>query len=108
MTTIIRNTIAGWTAIAVVVAAAVFSTGEKQHVSPAPDPKPYNMLTDPTKQDLVEGMQRTIRRHGWKCDTIDALHPMILERGLVMVCNNFKYTYDFKDIGGNIEVTVRR
>ena len=50
---------------------------------------------------LIDPGAAMIRAMGWRCDSISALRPFIMSRGFTMVCNNFNYTYNFSDEGGN-------
>jgi hypothetical protein len=48
-----------------------------------------------------------IRAHGWRCDSVSALVPFIMSRGLSIKCNHFNYSYEIADRGGNWEVTLK-
>ena len=48
-----------------------------------------------------------IRLKGWRCDSVSAIRPHLFSRGFTMVCNNFRYTYEFKDRGGNWVVNLK-
>ncbi len=48
-----------------------------------------------------------IRAMGWRCDSVSAIRPFLMSRGFTMVCNNFAYTYEFSDRGGNWAVNLK-
>lgn len=50
--------------------------------------------------------QAMIRARGWRCDTISSLQWFAFSRGFYVRCNNFRYTYEIKDRGGNWVVTL--
>ncbi len=56
---------------------------------------------------LVEPGAGMIRAMGWRCDSLSAIRPHLMSRGFTMVCNNFNYTYEFKDRGGNWTVRLK-
>jgi len=48
-----------------------------------------------------------IRAMGWRCDSISAIRPYLLSRGFTMTCNQYNYTYEFQDKGGNWVVNLK-
>ena len=50
---------------------------------------------------LVEPGVGMIRAMGWRCDSLSAIRPHIFSVGFTMVCNGFRYEYEFSDRGGN-------
>ena len=48
-----------------------------------------------------------IRAMGWRCDSVSVIRPYMMSRGFTMVCNNFSYTYNFSDKGGNWVVELK-
>ena len=56
-----------------------------------------------------EGAQaaaKLVRAYGYRCDSITAFQPMVFSSGFTLKCNNFRYSYDIKDVGGRWTVTV--
>lgn len=56
---------------------------------------------------LIDPGVGMIRAYGWHCDSISAVRPFIFSRGFTIVCNNFNYTYDISDKGGNWVVELK-
>lgn len=54
-----------------------------------------------TLMSLVDPGVGMIRAMGWRCDSLSAIRPYLMSRGFTMTCNNFNYTYNFEDRGGN-------
>ena len=53
--------------------------------------------------------QSLIKAYGYKCDTIDNKPSFSSWDGSVkIICNNFKYVYELKDVGGNWTVKVQQ
>jgi hypothetical protein len=57
--------------------------------------------------EQTEKLVRFVRANSFSCDSVSAARPMLTARGYVLVCNNFSYTYDIQDKGGNWLVSVR-
>ena len=56
----------------------------------------------------VKEAQQLIRAYGYKCDTVDNKPYFSSWDGSVrVVCNNNRYTYELKDVGGRWTVTVK-
>lgn len=56
----------------------------------------------------VEEVQNLIKRSGYKCDTVTNQPSFSSWDGSVrVVCNNNRYTYEIKDIGGRWTVFVK-
>ncbi|UWQ19197.1 hypothetical protein [Jannaschia sp. M317] len=55
---------------------------------------------------LIDPGVGMIRAMGWRCDSISAARPFLMSRGFTIVCNNFRYTYEFEDRGGNWTVSL--
>ncbi|MCD9472928.1 hypothetical protein [Photobacterium phosphoreum] len=56
--------------------------------------------------ELYNEVANLIRAYGYSCDSLSGLVPMIFSRGYTVSCNNFSYSYDIKDQGGNWVVTL--
>ncbi len=56
--------------------------------------------------DEVRNIQNIIRAYGYKCDKINSVVGSSY-RGFSVNCNDYRYTYDLKDVGGNWTATVR-
>jgi hypothetical protein len=56
---------------------------------------------------LVNPAVAMIRAHGWRCDSISALRPLMLARGYAVTCNQFAYSYEIRDRGGNWVVELK-
>lgn len=52
-------------------------------------------------RNLISPAVGMIRAMGWRCDSISAMRPYLMSRGFTVVCNNFNYTYNISDKGGN-------
>ena len=57
-------------------------------------------------QGLLEELANKIRNQGWRCDSISAASEMFWSTGFVIICNNFRYTYEIRDRGGRWVVTL--
>ena len=56
----------------------------------------------------VQEAQQLIRAYGYKCDTVDNKPYFSSWDGSVTVnCNNWRYKYELKDVGGRWTVTVK-
>jgi hypothetical protein len=55
----------------------------------------------------TQKMVRFTRANGFVCASVSASRPMLTSIGYVLVCNNFRYTYDIQDKGGTWQVSVR-
>jgi len=64
-------------------------------------------LTQVTRPQAVI-MRNWVRRMGYTCDTISAARPCLWGCDKVLNCNNFRYTFEFSDVGGKIEVVAKR
>ena len=60
----------------------------------------------PNQQDLANAAANMIRAHGWKCDSISVMRLWLFSRRFRVVRNNYSYSYELKDRGGNWEVTI--
>ena len=58
------------------------------------------------KPELYNQVAKLIRAYGYRCDSLSGIHPMLLSRGFTVSCNNFSYSYEIKDKGGNWVVTL--
>jgi len=56
---------------------------------------------------LIDPAVGMIRASGYRCDSISVVRPFILSRGFTVLCNNFRYEYDFSDRGGNWVVELQ-
>ena len=56
---------------------------------------------------LVDPGVAMIRAMGWRCDSISVIRPFLFSVGFTIVCNNFRYEYDFEDRGGNWVVELQ-
>lgn len=50
----------------------------------------------------------SIRARGNTCDSVNTARISAWDGTYVISCNNLAYEYEFKDVGGNIEMTVVR
>ena len=55
----------------------------------------------------VRKAQLLIKRAGHKCDTCDEMQPFVFGGGFTVHCNNWKYTYEIRDVGGTWEIKVK-
>ena len=60
-----------------------------------------------TMVGLIDPAVGMIRARGWRCDSVSAIQQMILGDGFSVVCNQYRYRYEFKDRGGNWEVQLK-
>lgn len=58
-------------------------------------------------QKQVEAAKGMIRYSGYKCDYVDAMNSHAFSVGFTVVCNDYQYRYELKDVGGNWRVTVK-
>ncbi|MCA2015628.1 hypothetical protein LDJ79_05865 [Vibrio tritonius] len=56
--------------------------------------------------DAIEAAVNIVRFNGYSCSTVSSIQTMIFKRGFTIRCNNFNYTYDVFDKGGNWVVSV--
>ena len=57
----------------------------------------------PSNRAIAQDM---IQNAGYKCDTIDSMRVSQWDGDITVVCNNYRYSYEIKDVGGNYVVTV--
>ena len=66
------------------------------------------LIAQELSSGAVKDAQQLIKAHGYKCDTIDNKPSFSSWDGSVkVICNNFRYVYELKDVGGNWTVTVK-
>lgn len=58
-------------------------------------------------KSFIDPGVKLIRAYGWRCDSISAVRPFVFSRGFTLVCNNYNYTYDISDKGGNWVVELK-
>ena len=59
-------------------------------------------------QDAVKAVKSMIVLNGYRCDTIDNTPSFSSWDGSIkVICNNFKYVYEVKDVGGRWTVKVK-
>lgn len=68
--------------------------------------EPDAVMSNNISTSLISPAVDMIRAYGWKCDSISALRPFLMSRGFTVVCNNFSYTYNLEDKGGNWVVSL--
>jgi hypothetical protein len=57
--------------------------------------------------DILNFFVATVHNNDYRCDSITAAHPYFFgNNGVVLRCNNGRYTYDIEDKGGHWVVTV--
>lgn len=56
---------------------------------------------------LIDPGVGMIRARGWRCDSISVVRPFVWSRGFTIICNHYRYEYDFEDRGGNWVVELQ-
>lgn len=62
---------------------------------------------DRIETNTVGALVQYIRIYGYRCDTVSAARPMVLQTGFVVYCNRYNYEYEVVDRGGNWVVTLQ-
>ena len=58
------------------------------------------------QQAVFDELAGLIRAKGWACDSLSAVHTLLLSRGFKVRCNYYAYQYRIEDRGGRWEVTL--
>lgn len=58
-----------------------------------------------TEKNIV-GVVGLVVFNGYKCDTLSAITPFAFGTGFYVYCNQYSYSYDVEDKGGNWVVTL--
>ena len=58
------------------------------------------------QQEVFDELAGLIRAKGWACDSLSAVHTLLLSRGFKVRCNHYAYQYRIEDRGGQWEVTL--
>lgn len=58
-------------------------------------------------EELLAELIVLININGYKCDTVTFAMPFIRKHGYSLTCNNYRYSYEIEDKGGNFIVTVK-
>lgn len=72
-------------------------------------PTSRRVTTTPNYTDTTEFKNKTkalIIASGFRCQTIDSIIEHNFSYGYSVVCNNYRYSYEIKDVGGNWIVKV--
>lgn len=59
-----------------------------------------------TEHQAIAGAN-IVKASGYRCDSISKFKPLILSSGFHLICNNWQYEYELKDVGGNIRVIAK-
>lgn len=90
---------------AIAVALAVASpAAAKSKASPKLPSTPVEsdaIIDRDISQQIIDAGAGLIRANGWKCDSVSAARPFLFSRGVSIVCNKFRYSYEIADRGGN-------
>ncbi|MGE0081901.1 MAG: hypothetical protein AB7U81_11445 [Thiohalomonadaceae bacterium] len=57
-------------------------------------------------RETVFALAQYIQAYGYSCRSISAVTPFAFSRGYSVVCNEWTYSYEVEDKGGNWVVTV--
>lgn len=57
--------------------------------------------------DQVKALVSIVKQSGYSCSSISGAFPFLLSHGFTLKCNNFRYTYEIEDAGGQWKVTVK-
>lgn len=57
-------------------------------------------------QKLYTALSAVIHLNGYKCDTISGIAPMSISYGFYVHCNQYRYSYEVEDRGGQWKVTL--
>ena len=58
-------------------------------------------------QEQAKAAAELVRAFGYRCDSVSAFMPFALSHGFRLTCNNNRYAYELKDVGGRWQVTVK-
>ena len=64
-------------------------------------------LSKKVNRQQAKALGAMIVANGYRCNSITSVFPFIRSEGYTVRCNNYRYTYEIADIGGNWEVTVK-
>ena len=57
--------------------------------------------------ELINALVGLVRHRGYACSSVSAALPFIFGGGYTLRCNNNRYSYEIRDIGGNWRVFVK-
>jgi hypothetical protein len=93
---------------AVAKALADVAADRARKEEPAPIEKNAVLLNDSKEwRAWTEDLVRLVRSNNFSCESVSSSGLMLLSRGYVLSCNQFRYTYDVQDKGGHWIVSVR-
>lgn len=72
-----------------------------------PDPEPTPQLGRGVTPAMRDAAKDLIVANGWRCDTVTTTERTISVTGLHMWCNDYRYHYVVKDVGGHWMVEVK-
>lgn len=87
--------------------------GKRPDPNAKPIHEPTQTGTDPgvaaqrLRANRESAFKNMIALAGYRCDSIDAIHPFLLSEGYTVYCNNNRYRYEIEDRGGRAIVTVK-
>lgn len=95
-----------WAIGAILAALPMSARAEGVRLESAPDQVCTKKLASDC-QSLANASAAAVRAHGWRCDSVSSLRSWMFSTGFTLICNNFRYSYDFEDKGGNWTVKIQ-
>jgi hypothetical protein len=63
-------------------------------------------LSEDISNELAIEFAKYIQTSGYSCNSVSAVTPFVMSRGVKVVCNQWTYSYEVEDKGGNWVVSV--
>ena len=64
------------------------------------------VISEQMNPELISAVADVVKAFGYRCDSVSSARPLRSEDGFAIVCNNYRYSYELRDIGGNWRVFV--
>lgn len=84
-------------------------TETKEATNSAPhknEPKKNSMFSEGITDTQIKSAVDLVKAYGFTCNSVTSMTAHIWTTGFSLSCNNFSYTYNIEDVGGNWVVTV--
>jgi hypothetical protein len=65
------------------------------------------VISEQMNSELISAVADVVKAFGYRCDSVSSARPLVWEEGFAIVCNNYRYTYEIRDVGGNWKVFVK-
>ena len=88
--------------VATIIAAAFVAAAQAQAQSIEPGAEIHKNVP----RSAAVALAQLVQLYGYSCNSISAVTPFAFSRGFYVYCNNWRYSYEVEDRGGNWIVTV--